>query len=83
MKKQFGRHTDVLTELLRKKDTTQFWIVWSDIVERSFVTGLGIVDDYFLGHGIFTMTEKTMHTPKIENTSPSTQHKTWRMPAAA
>ena len=65
MKNQFDRHTDVLTELLRSKDTTQCWIVWSDMVKRSFATGLGIVDDFCLGHGIFTTTEKTMHTPRL------------------
>ena len=43
MKTQFDRHAEVLQEFLKQKDTTGFWIVWSDIVEIRFAIGLGAV----------------------------------------
>ena len=38
---------------LSKGDTTTFWIICSDIVERSFVIALGIDDDGFVGARYF------------------------------
>ena len=37
---------------------------------------MGIVDGFVLGHGIFTTTEKTMHTPKFDDTSRTLQPNT-------
>ena len=78
MNTQFDRHAEALQDILKQEDTTGFWIVWSDSVEKSFAIGLGAVEDKFLGHGMFTTTEKTTHTPKYDSKSqtlqPNTKH---------
>ena len=43
---------------------------------KSFALGLGAVEDKFLGHGIFTTTEKTTHTLKYDSKSQTLQPNT-------
>ena len=61
MQHQFVLEADLLTSLLDGGDTTGVWIHWSEIVERSVVTALGIVEEGDLGHGVLNTTEKKTH----------------------
>ena len=65
MDDQFERHAEVLKKLLEDGDTT-FWIVWSDIVEKSFMVGLQIGEGKYSSHGIFRTTEKKVHSPVFD-----------------
>ena len=47
-----------------------FWIIWSGIVERSFLVALRLDDDGIVGHGFFTTTEKKTHVPVYDSKNP-------------
>jgi hypothetical protein len=70
MEQCFAEQAEAIVEFLNKGDTTTFWIIWSDIVERSFIVGLGLDDDGYVGHGIFTTKLKKTHVPVYD---PKTQ----------
>ena len=78
MDDQFERHAEVLKKFLEDGDTTTFWIVWSDIVEKSFMVGLQNGEGKYSGHGVFRTEEKNVHSPvfdaKYKTLQPNTKH---------
>ena len=78
MTDQLEKHAEVLKKFLEDGDTTTVWIVWSEIVEKSFMVGLQIGDGKYSGHGMFRTTEKNVHSRvfdvKSKTLQPSTKH---------